>query len=71
MLLSPPFSVPPSATTWGSASKTVDTLGVILVGAGAYMVYAGYKGEHPWTLFLDALKANSGNPNAVKKPVLV
>lgn len=44
----------------------MDALGVILMGAGAFLVYGAYKGEHPWTLFTGAL----GSASSVATPGL-
>lgn len=29
----------------------MDALGVVMMSAGAFLVYAAVKGEHPWTMF--------------------
>ena len=47
----------------------MDALGVILMGAGSFLVYSAVKGQHPWSLFLDALRANSGAPPTTTKTV--
>ena len=47
----------------------MDALGVILMGAGSFLVYSAVKGQHPWSMFLDALRANSGNPAPTTRTV--
>lgn len=39
----------------------MDALGVVMMGTGAFLVYAAVKGEHPWSMFLGVLGAGSGS----------
>ena len=32
---------------------------MVMMGAGAFIVYAAVKGEHPWTMFLTSLGQNA------------
>jgi hypothetical protein len=37
----------------------VDAVGIVVGAGGIFLLYCAYKGEHPWTLFLQVLGANS------------
>jgi hypothetical protein len=41
----------------------MDALGVIMAGAGGFLLFAAVKGEHPWTLFTKVL-----SPTTVDEP---
>ncbi len=37
----------------------MDALGVVMMSAGAFIVYAAVKGEHPWSLFVSTLNGSA------------
>ncbi len=45
----------------------MDALGVAAMGAGAFLLYAAIRGEHPWTLFTQVLGANPHDLNTAGK----
>lgn len=41
----------------------MDALGILMIGAGGFLVYAAVKGEHPWTLFTSVLTSSTQGPS--------
>jgi hypothetical protein len=47
----------------------MDAVGIVLMGAGAFLAYSAVKGIHPWTAFLSVLKATTAaTGGTVAKP---
>lgn len=38
----------------------MDALGVVIMAAGGFLLYAAVKNEHPWSIFTGALSGTSG-----------
>jgi hypothetical protein len=38
----------------------VEALAVGAMGLGVFLMYAAYKGEHPWTLVLSVIRGSGG-----------
>ena len=49
----------------------MDALGVFMMGAGAYLVYAAVKDEHPWTMFQSLLGSTQASKQTPNGPVKV
>ncbi len=40
----------------------MDAIGFAIAVTGLYLVYAAYKGEHPWTMFTQTLSTPKAAP---------